>query len=207
MAKAKSSYLVAEEPAFDLAVVQVMAVELEPYLLADHLYHTITVSYAGAQQNLQMTGADLLTRLHRLIGAAAHLTDTERRELARLQASVAQVCRRLQPQWQERLAREIKARLSSLQWFLDDCLADSPTEALRCHVEFPFEMRNRQRIEEGLKALDYHVAEHLAEKLQRIDRQIRRIAPPSSFVWDERLRTIFPEEAYWYLYRRPPRPD
>ncbi|MCB0107556.1 MAG: hypothetical protein KDE53_16660 [Caldilineaceae bacterium] len=196
----KSSYVVAETPATDLAVVRAMVEELETYLLADQLYRTITVSFADGPQNLQMTGADLLTRLRRLRGHWEQLSADEQHELTTLQTKTDAILRRWHGQFQQRLRREIKARLDSLQWFLEDCT----TETQRCHIEFPFEMRNRQRIDEALAMLDAPLNEPLQQRLQAIDAQIRRLAPPAPFLWDERLQPIFPKDPYWYLYRRPP---
>ena len=136
----KSSYLMAEAPATDLAVVRVMAAELEAYLLGDQLYRTITISIGGGKQNLQMTGADLLTRLQRLDGMTAQLSAAERADLHAQQAHISAITSRFAHQFQARLQREIKARLDGLQWFLDDCAANN----LRCHIDFPFEMRNRK---------------------------------------------------------------
>ena len=64
-------------------------------------------------------------------------------------------------------------------------------------------MRNRQRIEEALKEMDYRLPEELQRTLHQIDERIRLLAVASSFLWDERLRPLFPADRYWYLYLRP----
>jgi hypothetical protein len=189
----------AEDPATDLAIARTMAEELEDYLIADDLYRTITVAFPTGNQNLQMTGADLLTRLYRLQGERATLTAAQRTELEQLQQQVDQTIYSLRTRFHQRLQREIKARLDSLRWFLDDCASDRQ----RCHVEFPFEMRNRQRIEEALKELDYQLDGELKKQLQRIDERIRLAAVGAPFLWEERLKPLFPAEKYWYLYMRP----
>lgn len=199
----RSSYLLAEEPAVDLAALRVMANELEPYLIDDTLYRTVTIQQRDGNLNLQMTGADLLTRLHRLHGEYALLQLAEQREFVMLQETVTATITALQGRFRQRLAREIKARLNSLRWFLDDC-AENP---VRCHIEFPFEMRNRQRIEEALKMVGAELDETIAAMLLDVDTQIRRVALPAPFLWAERLQPIFPADPYWYLYRRPPLMD
>jgi hypothetical protein len=195
----KSSYVLAEEPATDLAMVQAMAAELEEYIVADELYRTITVRLPTGTQNIQMTGADLLTRLYRLRGERSHLSSSAQVQLDEVQQQVTQTIYSLRTRFHNRLLREIKTRLDSLKWFLDDCAADRK----RCHVEFPFEMRNRQRIEEALKELDYQLDEELQKRLRQIDERIRVIAVAAPFLWDEKLRPLFPADTYWYLYRRP----
>ncbi|MEZ4734684.1 MAG: hypothetical protein R3E79_46930 [Caldilineaceae bacterium] len=195
----KPSVLVAEEPTTDLLIVEAMANELEPYLIGDDLYHTLRIRTPEGDYNMQMTGADLLTRLHRLQGERADLAPAEQSRLNTLKARVDATVDSLHTRFQERLQREIKARLDSLKWFLDDC----PADRQRCRVDFPFEMRNRQRVEEALKLLDYQLPEELQRTLQKIDSQLRQIATPSEFLWDERWRSIFPPQPYWYLYLRP----
>ena len=195
----KSSYVMAEDPATDLAIVKVMAAELEEYIIKDDLYRTIAVPAAAGTQNIQMTGADLLTRLYRLQGERQSLTPAMQQQVDELQQRTTQTIYSLRTRFHARLVREIKARLDTLRWFLDDCLADRQ----RCHVEFPFEMRNRQRIEEALKELAYQLPEDLQRTLQRIDERIRLLAVASPFLWDERLRPLFPPDRYWYLYQRP----
>ena len=195
----KSSYVMAEEPATDLAIVKVMADELEDYIIKDELYRTIAVPAAVGTQNLQMTGADLLTRLYRLNGERQALAPALQQQVDEVQQRTTQIIYSLRTRFHVRLEREIKARLDTLRWFLDDCLSDRQ----RCHVEFPFEMRNRQRIEDALKEMDYRLPEELQRTLHQIDERIRLLAVASSFLWDERLRPLFPADRYWYLYLRP----
>ncbi len=196
---AKTSYVMAEEPATDLVIAGIMADELEEYIINDDLYRTIAVPFPIRTPNLQMTGADLLTRLYRLQAERPTLAPALQQQVDDLQQRVTRTIYSLRTRFHARLLREIKARLDSLRWFLDDCLADRQ----RCHVEFPFEMRNRQRIEEALKEIDYQLPEELQRTLQRIDERIRLLAVASPFLWDERLQPFFPPARYWYLYLRP----
>jgi len=197
----KSSYVLAEEPAVDLVILQAMAAELDRYLVANELYRTVAVPLSSGLQKVQMTGADLLTRMHRLSALRDQLSQREQFLLNELQHHVRQTIANFREQFQSRLQREISVRLNSLRWFFDDC----ETEPLRCHIEFPFEMRNRQRIEEALKELDDPLDDTLKNRLERIDTRIRTMAVASPFVWDDRLQTVFPRDRYWYLYLRPPR--
>ncbi len=195
----KTSVLMAQEPTTDLLLVEAMATELEAYILANELYRTITARTPEGDQMFQMTGADLLTRLHRLQGERSTLAPRDQERLAMVQASVDATIKSLRTRFLERLQREIKARLDSLKWFLDDCLADRQ----RCRVEFPFEMRNRQRIEEALKMMNNQLPAPLQDSLRQIDTRLRQVAQPSAFIWDERWKSSFPPQPYWYLYIRP----
>lgn len=194
-----TSVLMAQEPTTDLLITEAMADELEAYIVANELYRTLSLRTSEGIQTIQMTGADLLTRLYRLQGERHLLSVADQARLEAVQSRVDNTIYSLRTRFQERLQREIKARLDSLKWFLDDCMADRQ----RCRVEFPFEMRNRQRIEEALKMMSYQLPEAQQTFLRQIDARIRQVALPGAFLWDERWQAIFPPQPYWYLYVRP----
>lgn len=193
------SYLMAEEPETDLEIAEAMVAELEDYIIKDDLYRTLIVHTAAGDQNMRMTGGALLARLHRLQARRDELSSALQQRLDAVQRTADTVIHSLRGRFHERLHREMKARLDSLRWFLDECHEDRQ----RCRTEFPFEMRNRQRIEEILKEVGTNLPGDLKTKLQEVDRRIREVAQGSDFTWDPRLRKVYPPERYWYLYMRP----
>lgn len=195
----KTSYLVAEDPAVDLQIAEAMTAELEDYIIKNDLYRTLIVRIPGADQNLQMTGGDLLSRLYRLQGVRSQLSPELQSRVDAVVAQANKIIYSLRTRFHDRLQREMKARLDSLKWFLDDC----GTDLNRCRAEFPFEMRNRQRIEELLKELGSDVSAELTGTLRAIDQRIRNVTHSTDFTWDARLKEIFPRSPYWYLYVSP----
>ncbi len=152
----QSNYVLAEDPAVDLALVQAMAEELEDYLVKDDLFRQMTVRTPAGDQRPQMSGSDLLVRLHRLHGERDKLTPAQQTALDQVQTSVDATIHSLRTRFLERLERDMKSRLNSLRWFIDDCRQDRK----RCRSEFPYEIRNRQRIEEILKVLGDGLGRH-----------------------------------------------
>jgi hypothetical protein len=195
----KPSYVLAAEPEVDLAIVEAMLQELEDYLIKDELYRTVVVRIPGNDQSLKMTGGDLLTRLHRLDSIHGQLSPELQARVEAADQAARSTTYSLRTRFHDRLKREIKARMDSLKWFLDDCAQDPR----RCRAEFPFEIRNRQRIEEALKELGDEIPEELRDGLRRIDQRIRMMTRGSDFIWDERLKPAFPPQPYWYLYVSP----
>lgn len=193
------SYLMAEDPETDLEIAEAMVAELEDYIVKDELYRTLIVRTSAGDENMRMTGGALLARLYRLQGERSGFSAPLQQRLDAVQKTADTVIRSLRGRFHERLQREMKARLDSLRWFLDECYTDRQ----RCRTEFPFEMRNRQRIEEILKQLGNDVPVELKTTLNEIDKRIRGVAQPSEFTWDPRVQRIFPPERYWYLYLRP----
>lgn len=195
----QGSKLMGEDPIVDLELAEAMVAELEDYIIKDELYRTMIVHTSQGDENIRMTGGDLLARLHRLQGERDVLTAAQVSRLDAVQKAAEATIYSLRSRFHQRLHREMKARLDSLRWFLDDCSADRQ----RCRTEFPFEMRNRQRIEEILKELGNDVPSDLATLLRQVDKRIKEVASVQGFSWDERLKKVYPQETYWYLYMRP----
>lgn len=195
----KTSYLVAEDPTVDLQIAETLTAELEEYLLKNDLYRTVIIRIPGHDQSLQMTGGDLLARLHRLQSVRMELSPAWQDRLDAVDKQARAIIYSLRTRFHERLQREFKARLDSLKWFLDDCAS----EPARCRAEFPFEMRNRQRIEEILKELGADAPADLASGVRAIDQRIRLLTHATDFTWDARLQAAFPRSPYWYLYVSP----
>mgnify|MGYP005863519233 CR=1 FL=1 len=67
------STVLAEDPGVDLAIAEAMVAELEEYIIKEELYRTLIVRTSAGDQNVRMTGGDLLARLHRLQGETDRL--------------------------------------------------------------------------------------------------------------------------------------
>lgn len=196
---AHGSTVLIEEPSIDLEIVEGMIPELEDYIVKEEVYRTVILPTSQGDQNIRMTGGDLLARLHRLNAVRDELSPAQQQRLDAAQSRADEIIRSLKTRFNQRLVREMKARLDSLRWFFDDCASDRQ----RCRVEFPFEMRNRQRIEEILKQAGNDVPEELRVALGQVDKRIREFAAPGSFIWGERAERIYPRDRYWYLYMLP----
>lgn len=196
------STLLVEDPRTDLEIVEGMVPVLEDYIINDEVYRTVIMPTSKGDQNIRMTGGDLLARLHRLHGERDDLTTAEQHRLDSAQRKADETIHSYRTRFHERLLREMKARLDSLRWFFDDCTGDR----MRCRIEYPFEMRNRQRIEEILKQVGKDVPADLKSRLSRIDERIREFSAPSAFVWTPRVEKVYPRDTYWYLYMLPTAP-
>lgn len=195
-----SNYVsMSEDPANDLDLVQAMADELDNYLIDNELYRTVIAPTAGrGDQRINMTGGELLTRLHRLQATRDQLAPADQERLDRVASQVRDGIKGLRTRFHSRLQQEVKSRLNSLRWFLDSCAQDRRS----CRSEYPFEIRNRQRVEEAVKEMGT-LPEELAGELATVDRRIRAVARPSEFVWSDSLSDVFPRDPYWFLYMLP----
>lgn len=195
----KSNYVLAEEPAVDLAVLEAFAAELEEYIVKDELYRTVRVHLPAGDQMIQMSGGDLLTRIFRLSAERGRLTPEQQARFDAARSAAEKTIYSLRTRFHQRLQREVKARLDSLNWFLDECSSDPA----HCRGEYPFEIRNRQRIDAIASELGTDLPPELKNQISRIDERIRMIVRPANFAWDTQLEPVFPRTRFWYLYVSP----
>ena len=190
------SHVLAETPSVDLTIVTAMVEELEEYIIKDDLYRTLIVRTATGEVRLQMTGGDLLTRLHRLSHEGDRLSADQQQLFDRISQSAEKIIYSLKSRFNDRLQREMKARLDTLRWFLDERAG----ERGQARANYPYEIRNRQRVEEIVKRLGGGLPADLAEQLTQVDHRLRMLTTASEFVWDPALKSVFPQHPYWYLY-------
>lgn len=190
------SHVLAETPSIDLAIVTAMVEELEEYIIKDDLYRTLIVRTATGEVRLQMTGGDLLTRLHRLGHERERLSADQQQQFDTVSQSAERIIYSLKSRFHSRLQREMKARLDTLRWFLDE----RASERGQARANYPYEIRNRQRVEEIVKRLGAGLPVELTEQLTQVDHRLRMLTTAGEFVWDPALKGVFPQHPYWYLY-------
>jgi len=201
------STVVAAAPETDLAVVVTMATQFESYILRGEVYSTVVVPVAAdsgsSERPVQSSCGDVLARLHKLAAQSDSLSPEQKQALAEAKAQMAKAAGRLPSHYQALLLREARARLNSLNWFLDDC-SENRRE---CRVQYPFEIRNRQRIAEISKALDAASADALATQLAGVDQRLQAMLGRGDFVWEGSVAHVYPRAEYWYLYGLPSGPN
>ena len=202
------STVIAATPETDLAVVGAMAAQFESYILRGEVYRTVVVPTSAVdggtgERPVQSSVGDVLARLHKLSAQSDLLTPGQKQALAEAQAQIKETTVRLPSHYQALLLREARARLNSLNWFLDDC-GENRRE---CRVQYPFEIRNRQRIGEIGKVLDAASAAALAAQLATVDKRLRGMSKEGEFVWEAGVAHVYPRDEYWYLYALPVGPD
>ena len=190
------SHVFAETPTVDLEIAQAMVEELEEYIIKDDLYRTLIVRTSTGEVRLQMTGGDLLTRLHRLNHERERLTAGQQQQFDTVSQRAETIIYSLKSRFNNRLQREMKARLDTLRWFLDESVG----ERGQARANYPYEIRNRQRVEEIVKRLGAGLSTELTEQLTQVDHRLRMLTTGSEFIWDPALKDVFPQHPYWYLY-------
>ncbi|MDE0462376.1 MAG: hypothetical protein OXH93_08205 [Caldilineaceae bacterium] len=202
------STVIAAAPETDLAVVVAMAAQFESYILKGQVYRTVVVptpwdQRGAGERPVQSSGGDVLARLHKLAAQAGSLSPEQNQALAEAKSQIDTATGRLPSHYQALLLREARARLNSLNWFLDDCNENRR----ECRVQYPFEIRNRQRIAEIHKALDAASADAVATQVASIDQRLQSMLTSGDFIWESSVAHVYPSQEYWYLYGLPAGPD
>jgi len=202
------STVIAAAPETDLAVVVAMAAQFESYILKGQVYRTVVVPTPGDQRGagerpVQSSGGDVLARMHKLAAQSDSLSPEQKQALATAKDQIDTATGRLPSHFQALLLREARARLNSLNWFLDDCNENRR----ECRVQYPFEIRNRQRIAEIHKALDAASADAVATQVASIDQRLQSMLTSGDFIWESSVAHVYPSQEYWYLYGLPAGPD
>ncbi len=188
-----------ESPAIALAILESMVNRLEEYLEDERLFKTITAYTPAGEELVKLTIGAILERLAEL-EQRTDLSEQERQKLAELVERVAEIKRHRPEAFYRKLAREVNSYADSWQWFLQSCEEGDR----RCVQDYPFEVTTRLRIQrlldegEGRPEL-----EAARRRVAELDRRLRRIWKPGSFVLRGQSPEQYPEERYWWLYGQP----
>jgi septal ring factor EnvC (AmiA/AmiB activator) len=184
----------------ELAVLEAMAAEMEPYLKSNLLYWQLSPAERISPPPPMLTIGGALLRARRLEALEEEMTP----ELARrLEAASAELERTL-AEWKahaaQTMALELDARLNSWRRYVADCQARNQS----CVTSYPNEAEKRTILALLLeKAADLTVTTAWEREVQGLDARFRQHFEPSEFIWDKRLEDAFPGEEFWWLYGRP----
>ena len=190
-----------EELDFDRILLSAgtMADALEYYLIEGNIFRIVMVRRAHGLERMTMSVGELFTLSNTLQAMRFALTSEQKLRLDKMLASIEQTNVQLCTRLQEMIIREIMSRLDRINWFLHDC--ENQKEGR--YLAFPSEIRNRQRVEELVKALSDEETEGVTQRVERIDQRIRGVTHKSNFIWPIEVKSIYPENVYWYLYMLP----
>lgn len=184
-----------------LEIAEAMVAEFESYLLDESLYRQLVVKTSAGDRTPKMSAGTLLETLRDLAYAdeAGRLTSEQVHRLTELKSTFEELSRRYPQAYRQKLVRELKSQLDSWRWFLQDCRDDRS----RCHDEYPFEVRIRNRIALLVEVLGDDVPAEQLARLQALDRDLKEVFVSGPFIWDRSLQDRYPEDRYWWLYGRP----
>lgn len=181
----------------DLRFVSIMAGDLKDYLLSDTLYWSLSdPGPAGHPYPLGTVGG-LLLRLRKLDAVHGQLSPDQFMRLEQAATKTHDALDAWIVQREQKVAREIKARLQTWSAFLDDLSAD----AQRFRSEYATQVEGRV-----ILSMLFPVAGKAADgqgfiaRLNGLDERLRMVCGPGDFVWDPIFMSAFPRGEYSWLY-------
>lgn len=173
-----------EDPTRIQAVLQAEIQCLESYLLGPDVYRQIRVEDRGHVVLHLMSLGDYL----------------ELQAIARTQAADdptapgEALLRTFSRQADALAARELQARLQSLQWSMEEWSKEGHLNARY----FAAEMVQRSRIQRLGAARGWF---RIVQELEALDARIQSVTVPGPFIWRPDYVKAFPEDQFWFLYR------
>jgi hypothetical protein len=123
------------------------------------------------------------------------LSTAERVQLDHLNKRIQEVRQQWLVAWGQKSVREFSARLRLWRDFLEE-YRKNPTENLD---RYAYEVTRRVVLD-----LLYAEAEEIpaeeVELLAGLNELLRSVFKPGGFIWNDKLKSSFPESPYWYLY-------
>jgi len=185
------------DPEADLAACQAMADEFEAYIESDVLYGQMDTARPGGAQLPKLTIGGFLERARRL--QAASLSPTQRAALGDSIRRFEQVRDTHRRRYETHALHDLRGRLDSWAWYLDD-YAKQPNEEA---PYYPSRAHTRLAIALLLDELaNDPEAASFEQRLVVLDKQLRTDWTDGAFVWQRSLAHAFPHELYWWLYGR-----
>ena len=182
----------------DSALCAAMADELEAYLKSSELFWEPDRRRFAGVELPKLTLGGLLLAMRRLETLRQRLSPDPSQTLARIGRELSFHRAQWRLRYQNKLARDLRSRLDTWAWYLEDCQQHRETAI----VHYPRQVETRAKIDllldEALEAgLD---SEPFRERLVNLDERLRSVFGPGEFCWMEPLTGGFPSERFWYLY-------
>ncbi|MEX0787299.1 MAG: hypothetical protein WD906_02825 [Anaerolineales bacterium] len=179
-----------------LALAEAMGEDLEPYLQSPVLYWPVSARLPAAVHPPRLSLGTLQLTLDELGALRASLNPEQRTRGLMLDSLLEAARGRHGSALQRKAQDEQGGRLRLWRAYLDDL-----AEGGGSRQDYPGEVRNRliaSRL--ALWAASPAQASAMGEGSAGHDRALRAIFQPGEFVLDERLRSVYPSEEFWYLY-------
>jgi hypothetical protein len=180
----------------DWTIARWMTDELEAYLKADVLYWTIAGNNPLGTRMPQLTIGGLLEALVRAEAAQADLTADQHTALPAIRQQHDQIRADRPVAYANKAMREFNSRLDAWNTYLDD----AQRKPANVTAYYPHEVRARAKAQLLAQALGRDLPATNRARLSRLDARLLPMLQPGAFVWDERLKAVFPQDTCWWLY-------
>jgi hypothetical protein len=176
----------------DVRVLSAMASNLTPYLYEQEIF-----AHLGPDLP-ELTLGGLLMRLYRL----SHLEDSLTTEQQSLVQNARLNFEAERSKWavhyKNKIQHELKSRAGALLQFLDESIEDRAGAT----VNYPVQVEKRIMIEHLRSEAQEHgvLSDDQDHEIKAADHKLRRLFRDGDFITDKRLKSVYPQERFWWLY-------
>lgn len=184
---------------YSLELATAMLEQFDSYLLSKEIFWPLGESPSSGPPFPKLSLGQLLLTLDDLRVQAEEMAPDQVQQFHDLQGTFEQKCSEKPANIERRTGAEIKQRLNLWKAYIGDLRASSTAAE-----SYPNDVRQRvllNRLQAYLRAGDE--LKSLRAELAALDQRLRGVFRRGDFVWHSRLRALYSEGDYWYLYGSP----
>jgi hypothetical protein len=184
---------------YNLSLLDRMLEEFEAYILSSVIYWPLSPKGKELSRPPRLTIGGLYLTLDKL---ASQESEMRRNEVSHYD-KLRRILERLSTKWQvgieQKALQELNSRLNLWKAFMQD-LEEDPNRI----EAYPHEVRIRVMISHLIDLCEPNQdIKEIKIILKNLDQRIEYFVQADDFLWDDRLREVYPQEKFPYLYRTP----
>jgi hypothetical protein len=185
----------------DTALCVAMADEMEDYVESNVLFWEPNRRRPGGADLPKLTLGGLFLAMRRLETLHDHLNPDQAEALVRAGREQTFQRSQWQTRYQTKLRRELRSRLDTWAWYLDDCKQQGESAI----IFYPRQVETRVKIDLLLDEADKAGLEVEASRARQValDQRLGTFFTVDEFCWIEELAAGFPPDRFWYLWGKP----
>jgi len=188
------------QPDYSLDLLSLQLDEYESYILSKELYWPLSHrAPAGSRPFLKLTTGNLMLNINEITVNLDLLNESQEQRYFQLILTWDALRQKWRSTIQEKALIELRSRVNLWSAYIDD-LKDKKDRGHSYSFEVRFRVICALLME--LAAGRDEISEY-RKKLVELDQELRIIFQPGPFLWQNRLREMYPADLYWYLYGEP----
>lgn len=191
-------------PSYNLNLLKIMNEELEDFLLSEQIFWPLGGNPDPGQPPYPKLSVGQLQLTLKELEA---VEDALPPEQSRQWTSLRDRAWALRSKWTTAMAQKSLAE-SSTRVNLWRAYLNEVKEAGGTSGNYTYEVRHRVILELLSDLTNLLDDDRIQEEITALDNQLKgMLSKQAGFIWDEPLARVYPDNRYWFLYRRPPQKD
>ena len=181
----------------DYALLLSAVDELERYLLSNELYWPLFIhpKMKSVNPRSRLTPGNLLLSIQRL--SSASLEEERKIQVQSSLAAFEATRQTWKSHWLKKCLVEFDARMTLWMAYLQDLLSERDAHAINFTYALRWRVILQLLIKEGIKLDESSII-----TLQALDENLKAVTVPNEFVWCMNCQAAFPQDNFWFLYRK-----